>query len=174
MYIIYITRFLRKIRAKESQNIIWINIEREKKSYIYQSRGLYLAAIRNDSKVHCDNDNFVIVKLLPRDARKKEKRNRIIATNIFRSRKRVHIAALVQLQEVIISSARVSHANPTELIAPRTPFVFPRGENGRMINSAVVIWSVTVHENGWRYFMTLTENTYEFAGWRFRRSWPAS
>lgn len=43
----------------------------EKKLYIYQSRGLYLAAIRNDSKVHFDNDNFVIVKLLPRDMRKK-------------------------------------------------------------------------------------------------------
>lgn len=40
-----------------------------------------------------------------------------------------------------------------------------RGEKRRrMINSAIVIGSVTVHENGSRYFMILVENTYEFVG----------
>lgn len=126
----------------------------KKKIYIYQSRGLYLAVIRNDSKVHLDNDNFTIVKLLPREIsagieKKKERKERrwlswqthFVVGNAYISPRSFNLRKWLFRPRVSRMQIRM------ELIALRAPFVFPVAE-GRMINSAVVIWSVTVHENG--------------------------
>jgi len=45
---------------------------------------------------------------------------------------------------------------------PANTVYLPTGKNDRMINSAIVIGSVMVHENDSWYFIALAENTYEF------------
>lgn len=50
---------------------------------------------------------------------------------------------------------------------PANAVYLPAGKNGWMINSAIVIGSVTVHENSSQCFIALAKNTYEFVGGRF-------